>query len=260
MRLLRSSILGLSTLHICIHSVDYDSRDIWKKQAYNWRFVHDAIHWARILDSSPGQDADEFATLLECLDAAGEIALDPQVIFAEENQQECAIHWVVSEPQESGLRDHSAGDNFLSYVIQAGIETCARRKFQNASPKRGKPYLEYALATKIRDQPIEMYMDSKSGTWDAVGVHPSRPGFIKFLLDNGADPNEAWTNRSWSSQQSRTVWGSALVSLAFRLRRLVPSETSSGGHPLYDIAYSHAYPSQERLDQKLCIEHLKLLI
>lgn len=255
MRLLRSSILGLYTLHIHVNSVNHNNRLLSKSIQYNWRFVHDAIHWARILDSSAGQDADEFATLLECLDAAGKIALDPQITLRGEKQSEGATHWVASEAQEGGLRDYSAGDNFLSYIIQAGIENYARRKFQSAAPKRGKPYLEYALATEINDDPVVTYdHKSLSGTWDPVGVHPSRSSFIKFLLDNGADPNEAWTNTSWGSPQRRTVWGSALVSLTFRLRRF------SARSPLYFIAYRRAHPSQEHLDQKLCIEHLKLLI
>lgn len=260
MRLLRSSILGLSTLHINISSGDDSSGLLFSNKVYNWRFVHDAIHWARILDSTTGQDADEFATLLECLDAAGKTALDPRVTMTEDMRQEGATHWVASETQESGGRDYSSRDNFLSYMIQAGIENYARRKLQNAAPKRGKPYLEYALATQIGDHPIAMYTDSKSGTWDAVGVHPSRPSFIKFLLDHGADPNEAWTKISWDSCQRRTVWGSALVSLAFRLRRLVSSETSNGGYQPYAVAYSVAHPSREYLDQKLCIDHLKILI
>lgn len=261
MRLLRSSILGLSTLHMCITSVDDPNGGLCRdKVLYNWRFVHDAIHWARTLDSTTGQDADEFATLLECLDAAGKTALDPRVTLADYMQQEGATHWVASEVEESGRREYSSRDNFLSYMIQAGIENYARRKLQNAAPKSGKPYLEYALATQIRDHPVAMYANSKSGTWDAVGIHPSRPSFIKFLLDNGADPNEAWTKRSWESRQTRTVWGSALVSIAFRLRRLVSSETSNGDYPPYTIAYSDAHPSQEYLDQKLCIDHLKILI
>lgn len=258
MRLLRSSILGLSTLHICITSVNDSNGVLFRNKVYNWRFVHDAIHWARKLDSTMGQDADEFATLLECLDAAGKTALDPRVTLADYMKQEGATHWVASEAQESGGRDYSSRDNFLSYMIQAGIENYARRKLQNAAHKRGKPYLEYALATQIGDHPIAMDAYVKSGTWDAVGVHPSRPSFIKFLLDNGADPNEAWPTRSVHSRQRRTVWGSALLSLAFRLRRLVSSETSND--PPYTIAYSHAHPSQEYLDQKLCIENLKLLI
>lgn len=260
MRLLRSSILGLYTLYIHMTSADDSTASLFKKVSYNWRFVHDAIHWARLLDSNTGQDTDEFVTLLECLDAAGKVALDPQITLWEGSQQEGATHWVASEAQESGGRDYSARDDFLSYMIQAGIENYARRKFQNAAPKRGKPYLEYALATEIGDHPIEMYRDGKSGTWDAVGVHPSRSSFIKFLLDNGADPNEACTTRHFSYRQRRTVWGSALVSLAFRLRRIVSSDTSSGDCPLYSIAYRLAHPSQERLDQKLCIDHLKLLI
>lgn len=259
MRLLRSSILGLSTLHIYMSSVADSIGGLWRKKAYNWRFVHDAIHWARILDSSTGQDADEFATLLECLDAAGETALDLRFTLSEEEQRNFSMHWVASEAQENVGRDYSSQDNFLSYMIQAGIENYARRKLQNAGPKRGKPYLEYALATEIGDRPTAMYEDSRSGTWDAVGVHPSRPCFIKFLLDNGADPNEAWTNRFWGSPQRCTVWGSALVSLACRLRRSGASKTSNGS-PLYDKAYSRAHPGQEHLDHKLCIENLKLLI
>lgn len=265
MRLLRSSILGLSTLHIYPSSINdssASSNDPWKNHIYNWRFVYDAIHWARVVDSSTGQDADEFATLLQCLDAAGKIVLDPQVTFIEEMQQDGAIHWVASEPQACGSRDYSSRDNFLSYMIQAGIENYARRKLQNAAPKPGKPYLEYALATEIIGHgPIAMDTDSESGTWDAVGIHPSRPSFIKFLLDNGADPNESWTNTSWGSRQRRTVWGSALVSLAFRLHRLVPSGSRQGGYPkIYSTAYRRAHPSQERQDQRLCIDHLKILI
>lgn len=181
MRLLRSSILGLFTLHIYI-PVNEHSRGLWMKQAHDCRFVHDAIHWVRILDSSAGPDAEEFATLLECLDAAAKIALDPQVMFADEKQQECTIHWVASEAQESGRRDHSSQDNFLPYMIQAGIENYARRKLQNAAPERGKPYLDHALAAEIGDRPIAMYQDSKSGIWEAVGVPPSRPNFIKFRI------------------------------------------------------------------------------
>lgn len=252
-RLLRSSILGISTVHTCFipDSID-DYHDAYHQCNHIWRFVHDAIHWARTLDSTE-EDADELATLLDCLDAAGEVALGPQVNSL---QHLGANHWVASEPQESGGRDYSTQDNFLSYTIQAGLENYAQRKLKTVAPKRGKPYLEYALATGISDHPLAMYRYGKSGAWDAVGVRPASPRFVKYLLDHGADPNEAWTTTEYKPHE-HTVWSSALTSINFRLSGLI---TGGQGSPIYRIAYELAPSSQENTDRQRCIDNLTLLI
>lgn len=255
LRLLRSSIHGLSVLHTRVSSddVEEDYRVHMTKLMCNWQFVHAAIHWARILDLTE-QHADELTTLLECLDAVGKIALQIP-------EWSSATHWVASEQQESGGRDPGAHDNFLSYMIQAGIENYAQRKLQGVVSKPGKPYLEYALATHISDHPMAMYAEQESGAWDAIGVHPSSPRFVKFLLDHGADPNESWISEDGHEGQTsrRTVWESALKNGVFRVGSLVQGGRTTG-HAIYDIGYRLAQPDQKHRDQQRCLEHLKLLL
>ena len=200
LRLLRASILGLRHLSILLDEVqNYDHKPgQFEALIFNWSFIYNSIYYARLLDENH-EDAEEVEILLDNLDIIATSVLGtPRV-------GDMPHHWRDSEPQDSGGYDYNSYGNFLSFVIQANLESYAIRKLRRGlPPKQGKPLLEYALATEIADHPMEMYGMATL----MIGFSPSSPRLVRCLLNLGANVNEMWFS---GTGYGTTVWESVLA-------------------------------------------------
>lgn len=251
LRLLRASLMSLGCLSITSkYSPEWPSTD-WRLLDYDWKYIYDAIHYARLLEPDENH-ADDVEVLLDSLDDIAN-----KVIGVFHGGVEKPIpknylngHWAEIQVQESGGKDYNCQGNFLSFVIEANLESYCRRKFRHGlQTKSGKPLLEYALATLIPDHPLQFC----TRQWDNIGIHPSNPDFVRLLLELGADCNESWK----SEKGTRTVWENVLADTFGRLWHL----PVLSGRDLYKVSYSNcSNPNQHKRDQRHWIENMKHLI
>jgi len=150
-------------------------------------------------------DTEAFTRILTHLDRAMRSMSDTLLL------QE---HWIYA----TGLAgDGNDGDDMISRLIQCGcvlsVRALLQRDRDQVTQKQGRPYLDYALRTKLRYPEIpgeamrlnRLSTDSRYGLGDKL--LDRRKQMVEMLIALGCDVNEQYHEES-----NRTLWELYLVS------------------------------------------------
>jgi hypothetical protein len=177
-----------------------------KRRYFSLDFIYiaDSMHYAA---SSEGHDANKKAYFclldeldLTCTQLARALFLrqEIQVDLVEEG------HWSGLEPMETGVKNVSKHDSFLSFAIQAGLTSYVESKLSSGNipvrAKFGKPLLSYAVS--LLDRGIPLLVFERADNYAAIGYNFPDISVVGLLLSFGADTNEQYNGT--------TVWKEAV--------------------------------------------------